>query len=385
MSAGPSHGPLFSMDVESLVDDSKWEALMNASKLSSGPPASSSPPVPSLPMTLDDRMEAAERAAAAFGGKQRAPHRPALHIHPRVYRAATLGALPVGHPRPLARGLAGVVQSPLQTQESTRRFDLEPKQTPLFAHLAFGVLLARFESTLEVAASKIFFAGAGWQLFAVWASEMGIDSTSVAFYGMTGAGDALGVFCGHLLFRICSKFIFRNVSVDLRSEALTALWLGSAAVCSGFAWQYVVNVSAASQGFVLVLLWTGVVCTLCFFTGLRLGRTLYAPLGMERPFYDNFVSDRLLAIAVGAGAALFVATDPGYTGHAFTWLAIHEGDSNALGIVKAGSSTFVGFSIMQTIENLLLPIGSNWLDAPPEDPVDDSEPPSMRGANRDML
>jgi hypothetical protein len=222
-------------------------------------------------------------------------------------------------------------------------------------------------SRLQVAMSKIFCAGAGWQLFSILASTAGFSSDSIAFYLLTGLGDALGVALGHLTFRAFSRFGLCRTDVDMRAEALVALWLGSSATFSGTAWQYVVNVVSASQPFWPTLVWTGCLCGFAFFCGLRLFRIAYAPLGLELATYANFGSDRLLAASVGAGTALFVATDPS---HGIPWLAfiaVQPEDSAALGVCKAGLSTFIGFVVLQSAQNLLLPVGANWLDGSNDD------------------
>lgn len=280
-------------------------------------------------------------------------------------------ALPVSKPAPLVRGLTGVIQSPLTTSKREReRLKLTGEHC---SQMSFSVLFARTESTLEVAMSKIFCGGAGWQAMSVVAGLLGAGPTSAIFFVLTGLGDAAGVFCGHLAFRGFSRYALRRAEVNIRAEALVALWLGSAAVFSGTAWQPVVNALNPEQPFVLLCLWTALLTGLAFFTGLRVFRSAYARFGMEEPFADNFNNDRLLSAAVGAGLGIFVATDPSFPNP----LAISEHDPAILGIVKAGISTFVGFVALQTVENVVLPVGDNWIDGTP---ADDDESNSRRSS-----
>ncbi|KAG8463051.1 hypothetical protein KFE25_001824 [Diacronema lutheri] len=290
-------------------------------------------------------------------------------------RAMTLGAIPRDLLKPhalLVRGLTGVFHTPLPTPMLPDGPFVAPRS---FAHLALDVLAARFTSTLEAAVSKIFCAGAGWQLFALLASSQGLATDSLGFYAMTGIGDALGVGLGHIAFRAFSRFVACRADVELRAEGLVALWLGSSALLSGTAWQYVVNTASATQPFAALLVWTGSLCGIAFFAGLRTFRAAYGRLGMEEPTYANMAADRLLAISVGAGTALFVATDPATDCAPLAFLAVGPADSAALAVAKAGLATCIGFCAAQSVQNLALPVGANWLDSAADDAAASAPPP----------
>lgn len=233
-----------------------------------------------------------------------------------------------------------------------------------FAHLDPTYLLGRFAVALEVAVSKIFCAGAGWQLFSLISVALGFPASSTAFFLLVGVGDALGVLCGHVTYQFCKSFFCAHV--DIAHEVVIGIWLGSAAFCSGAVWQIIVTMSSSTYGFLGTLFWTGMVCGFCFFAGLRLGRSLYWLLGMPPATYDNLNSDRLLAISVAAGAALFVGTDASYTNLVVDLLGIRilSSDSAAKGVVRAGMSTFYGFLAMQALQNVVVPRGLCWLDEP---------------------
>jgi hypothetical protein len=57
---------------------------------------------------------------------------------------------------------------------------------------SFGQTLAhRFTVTFEVAVSKLFPAGMGWQAFSTFASDMGLQANEMGFFAMTGTGRGL--------------------------------------------------------------------------------------------------------------------------------------------------------------------------------------------------
>eukprot|EP01051_Picozoa_sp_SAG22_P015804 SAG22_NODE_2124_length_2974_cov_13.089043_4_plen_79_part_00 len=50
----------------------------------------------------------------------------------------------------------------------------------------------------------------------------------------------------------------------------------------------------------------------------------------------------------------------------FVWqvigIGVLDGDSDFEGMVKAGISTGIGFSVAQTVQNMIVPHGQCWLD-----------------------
>ena len=102
----------------------------------------------------------------------------------------------------------------------------------------------RFVPTIEVIVSKIFPAGFGWQAASVVAGNQGFEADTLNFALTTGAGDFAGVFAGHTTFSLLKFIMGYDKSVDVTG----GLWLGSAAFCSGTAWQPTVNVRARRRG-----------------------------------------------------------------------------------------------------------------------------------------
>lgn len=246
---------------------------------------------------------------------------------------------------------------PMTRQQSRHDISPEPEAT-------FG---KRMVTTAEVMVSKIFPAGFGWQGASVVAENMGFDGASLNFALSTGAGDFLGVLTGHTLFMVAKKGVTGNDDINLKHEAQTGLLLGSAAFCSGTAWQPIVNVShALNLGFNASAGLTLAVCGGAFFAGLRGFRMLYSPVmdGVEENNYSNLKNDAALSASIGAATACFVGTDVSFGDG--NWLrplvGVEDGFSTPLGMCLAGSSTALGFLALQTGQNVVVPKGKNWVD-----------------------
>ena len=109
-----------------------------------------------------------------------------------------------------------------------------------------SMFLTRCASTLEVAVSKIFPAGFGWQYASCVADgHLGLAADSAGFALCTGVGDGLGVFAGHTMYML-GKRAFVDPDIDAAHEAHTGLFLGTAAFCSGTMWQPAVDALTAS-------------------------------------------------------------------------------------------------------------------------------------------
>lgn len=118
-------------------------------------------------------------------------------------------------------------------------------------------LAERFIVTAEVSVSKIFPAGFGWQSSSIIAeNHLGYAADSAAFALTTGLGDALGVLFGHTAFYAAKKATVDS-SIDMEREAHVGVLLGSAAFCSGTAWQPLVD---ALQGAELSFMQVGLRC-----------------------------------------------------------------------------------------------------------------------------
>lgn len=224
---------------------------------------------------------------------------------------------------------------------------------------------ARFGMTLEVVVSKLFPAGAGWQAASIVADGMGHAAESMQFAAITGVGDGVAVFAGHTSYNIVKKVVYDS-EISLGSEMGTAAWLGAAATCSGGAWQPLVNTLQAADKlpFEVVFAGTWLGCGTVFLAGLRIGRVIMP--WMPKPDNANFSSDAALSMAIGGASAFFVGTDVAYLNGNGNFLrplvGVEDIDTNLIGCVKAGSSTALGFTVAQSVQNVAYPKGQAWCD-----------------------
>ena len=74
--------------------------------------------------------------------------------------------------------------------------------------------------------------------------------------------------------------------------------------------------------------------------------------------------DAQLSIAVGGATGVFVGTDVSYGSE--NWMAgligVQDDDAILTGMIKAGSSTALGFTAIQLVQNVTVPHGHCWLD-----------------------
>lgn len=229
---------------------------------------------------------------------------------------------------------------------------------------ATSALANRWIVTAEVAVSKIFPAGFGWQTASVLAGDAGL--TNLNFALATGLGDAVGVLGGHCLFYAAKKAVTKNENINMMRELHTGILLGSAAFCSGTAWQPVVNaLQGADLSFGSVMAGTWLVCGTAFYAGLRIGRTLLPLSYVEKPTYENSQTDVALSTAIGGATGFFVGTDAVYLPEQ-NWLlpavGIVEGTPDVVGCALAGTSTSLGFLSTQSFLNTVFPHGKSWND-----------------------
>mmetsp|Transcript_2991 Transcript_2991/g.4589 ORF Transcript_2991/g.4589 Transcript_2991/m.4589 type:complete len:339 (+) Transcript_2991:108-1124(+) len=230
-----------------------------------------------------------------------------------------------------------------------------------------SVIGRRMTVTAEVAISKIFPAGFGWQTAAYFAENAGMEATDLSFFLSTGLGDGIGVCAGHTLYCAGKKAVTGNADISLGKELQVGIMLGSAAVCSGGVWQPTVNaLQAAGWGFTNSMIATGGVATLAFFTGLRLGRLVYSPIfeGVEEATYANLKADAALSVAVGGAAGCFLGTDVSYGAANYLGgaIGIQESFSPLVSSAMAGTSTMLGFGVIQSGENLVYAKDKCWVD-----------------------
>lgn len=219
---------------------------------------------------------------------------------------------------------------------------------------------SRFMLTFEVIVSKIFPAGFCWQASSLVAEgTFGLGAESAGFALVTGVGDACGVFAGHSIYKLVQSNF--NPEVQMQTEKQVAGWLASAAFLSGTGWQPIVNTCAGlGLGFNGAALVTTGACAGLFFTGLRVGRRVFSVGEANK---ENFAKDAQLGVAIGGATGAFVGTDVSFAGN---WLrpvvGVEEATSDIVGMIKAGSSTSLGFGAVQSVQNVTFPKGSNWTD-----------------------
>ena len=205
------------------------------------------------------------------------------------------------------------------------------------------------------------------QTASVVADGWGYAGDSFNFAVTTGLGDGLGVLAGHVAYYGIKKSVYDS-SINLSQELQNGILLGTAAFCSGTAWQPIVNVlQGANLPFNSVFFgtWTG--CGVAFYLGLRVGRSILSgPLTyIEEPTYENQKNDASLSTAIGGATAFFVGTDAAYL-PTQNWLidavGIKDGTPDMIGSCIAGSSTAMGFVVAQSTLNTIYPTGKLWTD-----------------------
>jgi hypothetical protein len=225
-------------------------------------------------------------------------------------------------------------------------------------------LTKRFTATFDTIISKVFMAGFFWQSAAILT---GYGDETLGFALTTGFGDAFGVFVGHCFYDIFKKIVV-DEDLNLSYTFQTGLFLGTASIFSGTAWQPVVNtLQSAGLSFLSVFLCTWVCCTYAFNFGLRVGRNLYSNRfeHVERPTWENSRADFALSIAIGAGSAFFVGTDTSYmpdTNFLYHIIGIHDYTTPLFAAILAGASCSLGFGLTQTVFNVVYPTGECWID-----------------------
>jgi hypothetical protein len=257
-----------------------------------------------------------------------------------------------------------------QIHSTTRTAADATADTPMTtaAKTTSSSLAGRFTTTAEVTISKIFPAGFGWQSASVVADSLGYQADSLNFALTTGLGDAIGVFGGHVLFYGAKKAVTGSDSILMAKEVQTGVLLGSAAFCSGTAWQPLVNVlQGANLPFSGVFMGTWVGCGVSFYLGLRIARTILSgPMAhIEEPTFENQKNDASLSAAIGGATGFFVGTDVAYLpeqNFLLGTVGIQDGTPDLVGAAIAGTSTSMGFVASQSAFNMIYPAGKLWND-----------------------
>jgi hypothetical protein len=229
-------------------------------------------------------------------------------------------------------------------------------------------LIDRTIITAEVTVSKIFPAGFGWQTASLVAEGAGFQGDSAAFALTTGIGDGLGVLIGHSGYYAAKRAITGDDSINMSEQVHTGVLLGTAALCSGTAWQPIVNfLQGAGCSFNQTAAGVVAGCGAAFFCGLRGGRLLYSDVlsGVESATYSNLKADAALSVSIGGATGAFVGTDVSFAAGQ-NWLrpvvGIEEGMGDLAGCATAGASTAIGFTAFQSVQNAAYPQGKNWCD-----------------------
>mmetsp|Transcript_11137 Transcript_11137/g.23476 ORF Transcript_11137/g.23476 Transcript_11137/m.23476 type:complete len:290 (-) Transcript_11137:81-950(-) len=240
--------------------------------------------------------------------------------------------------------------------------------SPAIEKVEQSSLAKRFIVTAEVTVSKIFPAGFGWQTSSIIAeNHLGYAPDSAAFALTTGFGDAVGVLVGHTAFYAAKKAAVDS-SIDMEKEAHVGLLLGSAAFCSGTAWQPLVDVlQGMNLPFMQVFAGTWAGCGAAFYLGLRAARTILSgPFKyIQEPSYENSKTDMSLSVAIGGATGFFVGTDASYLpsqNFLVGAVGIQDGTPDLVGCAIAGTSTSLGFVTAQSGMNMVFPKGKCWND-----------------------
>ncbi len=249
-----------------------------------------------------------------------------------------------------------------------RKADMTTEAPVAATPTASSSLATRFVITAEVTVSKIFPAGFGWQTASILADQQfGYSSDSMNFALTTGVGDAIGVLGGHMAYYAAKKSLVDS-QINLTSELQTGILLGSAAFCSGTAWQPIVNaLQGANLSFMSVFAGTWIGCGMAFYAGLRMGRTILSgPFQyISEPSYENSKNDASLSMVIGGATGFFVGTDAAYLpdqNFLINVVGIKEGTPDLVGCAIAGSSTSLGFMTAQSGFNFIFPAGKCWND-----------------------
>lgn len=227
-------------------------------------------------------------------------------------------------------------------------------------------LASRFKVTAEVCVSKIAPAGAGWWAANAYASDvMGFAGTDLGYFVITGLGDASAVFLGHCTYFMLKSIAASTAEIEMSKEVQTAAFLGGATFLSGFVWQPVCN-ALDTQPFMAAAAGVGAACGSAFFVGLRAGRTGLSSFlpAVEGPTTANLKDDAALSTAIAGATGTFVGVVVDFSDNPFigSSIAILATASTASGCFSSAKATVLGFSTVQTLQNLVTPRGINWID-----------------------
>ena len=248
----------------------------------------------------------------------------------------------------------------MQTSETDASVSLleDPPSASLHATCGCGTRPSACLTTLQVAATKIFLSGVGWQA-AAFASHQ--SCMTFAFWAAAGAGDAAGAFMGNaLLLSFLAYWHGRPACIHIVQSGVIVS-VGS--LLSGSAWQPLVNYFygtglSFSVGMVLV----GIAFGTCFFVGITIAALCLTRCSRLK---RNLAKDVTLSLSVAGATAAFVGTDASWHGN---WLqplvGERDGDSGVRDCLKAGASVVLGFCVLQLVLIAFLPARVMWTSTP---------------------
>jgi len=217
-----------------------------------------------------------------------------------------------------------------------------------------NLYLNRMMTSVEVMISRVFPAGAGWQLASILATNAGVASNSLLFCSLLGLGNFFGVIFGHMLWEGLKKVV--KGDVDLAREFQVASLLGGAAFFSGLSWQVAMNVfKAVGVGLLQSFMSVGIVCTMAFFLGMRMMRQNLSPVmtAVDKNSFVNLRSDIGLAIAIGGATAGLVFTDAFVgTSPLLSFLEAKAAVSSLVAVACGGLASSLGFLATTAVQAL---------------------------------
>jgi hypothetical protein len=219
---------------------------------------------------------------------------------------------------------------------------------------------------------KVFLGGFFWEVFSIAATNRGCTSRSQEFYFLTGFGDGLGTFIGHIIVSLIScenKRNFLNVLVHALLSSLVVFF------GIGTMWQFNVNTShVLNHNFTQAFFYLVCISFFVHFLSLIFFRECIHQIATNAKvksktlkFKDLLWLDSQLSFSVAISSGFFMGTCA--TEFVDNWLSplfgVNNSTSNVAAVVLSGCSTAVGFFIAQFIQNLF--IKESWIDLQVED------------------
>mmetsp|Transcript_3974 Transcript_3974/g.10209 ORF Transcript_3974/g.10209 Transcript_3974/m.10209 type:complete len:253 (-) Transcript_3974:78-836(-) len=210
----------------------------------------------------------------------------------------------------------------------------------------------RTVTTLEAALTGSFSGGFCWGVLGRAADT---SPATLAFAVLTGLGSGLGVGVATLVYYACKR-----QRVDIEVPALLAF----ASFWTGLVWQPTLNLAARYMDFGWAAVVVGFVGGCVFLLCLRLGR-----VHVVHPDRFTLARDVTLGLAIVGQEAVFACSQgPSFDRRSHIgydilgFVSTTRGMSVGLVGLKSGAAAAIGFLIVQTCLNVVLPAGSSWND-----------------------